>query len=514
MASDRSQLMMTLGQLVPQNFLVAADSQLPIKGITLDSREVQPGYVFAAIKGLKLHGKTFIPQAEAKGAVAILVDAMDKIKDAGVPVIGVTGLDRGLSAIAGRFYANPSQKLPVIGVTGTNGKTTCTQLLAQALAYLHQPCGVVGTLGSGVIKVNGNHLVDSLIDSRMTTPDAINTQAICARLVDSEASFIAIEVSSHAMVQHRVAALAIDTAVFTNLSHDHLDYHGSMAAYGAAKAGLFAMPSLTTAVINQDDDFATALVKSLKPDCKLFTFSINQPQSITPRSCAHFALTDISLNAAGASACLLTPEGSFPITTRLLGRFNLGNLLAVTASLYAHHFSMTDIVCAIAKLAPVSGRMELVPNRLGFQVVVDYAHTPDALKNSLESLLPHCKGQLWCIFGCGGDRDRDKRPQMARIAEQLSDQIVVTNDNPRREPCEQIFSDIKKGFKQSWMVIADRTDAIEFALMKAKAGDVVLIAGKGHEDYQLIGNCRFAFSDRQQARLCLRQREERESVND
>ncbi len=486
-----------------------------VKDLTIDSREIKSGSVFVAMQGLHAHGKDFIDQAVLNGACAILVDAGDEListsVDIAVPVIGVPQLEQALSNIAGRFYHCPSRNLPVIGITGTNGKTTCSQLLAQALACLHQPCGVMGTLGCGVIKESqlqaDDNLQDLLIATGMTTTDAITTQKICSQLVGQGAKALAMEVSSHGLIQHRVRGIDINTAVFTNLTHDHLDYHGTMAAYGQAKATLFAMPSVSMAVINEDDEFSKVLVENLRADIKLATYSLKQLDSLFDKSMAHFSFKSIEMGEQGLSALLKTPDGEYPITTKMVGQFNLSNLLSIITTLYINDYSMERIVPLIPLLKPVPGRMELIANQLDIQVVVDYAHTPDALRNALSALLPHTQGKLWCVFGCGGDRDRDKRPEMAAIAEKLADEIVVTSDNPRNESSVQIFADIEQGFQEPREVVADRASAIDFAINNARAGDVILIAGKGHEDYQIIGNQRFPFSDQQHARFSLRQRE-------
>ncbi len=523
MASMTYATVQRLDQLLPMiDFLSDkmqhAVAEVAVQALAIDSREVKGGSLFVAMQGLHAHGKEFIDQAIRNGACAVLIDEKDELlsrsTDISVPVVGVSNLEEALSDIAGRFYGHPSHNLPVIGITGTNGKTTCSQLLAQALAYLHQPCGVMGTLGCGVIKESqltvDDNLQDVLTATGMTTTDAITTQKICSQLIDQGAKALAMEVSSHGLIQHRVSAIDINTAVFTNLTHDHLDYHGTMAAYGQAKATLFAMPSVSMAVINDDDEFSMSLIENLRDDIRLATYSVNQASAISEKSIAHFSLKSIEMNEQGLSALLITPNGEYPIATKMVGQFNLSNLLAVVAALYINNYPLERIVSLIPSLKPVPGRMELIVNQLDIQVVVDYAHTPDALKNALSALLSHTQGKLWCVFGCGGDRDREKRPEMAAVAEQLADEIVVTSDNPRNESSVQIFADIEQGFQEPREVVADRASAIEFAINNARAGDVVLIAGKGHEDYQIIGNQRFPFSDQQHARFSLRQREAEE----
>ncbi|MGH1439242.1 MAG: UDP-N-acetylmuramoyl-L-alanyl-D-glutamate--2,6-diaminopimelate ligase [Cellvibrionaceae bacterium] len=523
MAKENTNTMPTLAQLFSGMVLNEplqenTIASMPIAGITIDSREVDEGYLFVAIKGLQVHGKDFAEQAIKNGAAAILIDEEESLSlpATTVPVIRMEKMERQLSRVAGNFYAQPSYNLPVIGVTGTNGKTTCTQLLAQAFAYLDIPCGVMGTLGYGLVnkeKLEQNeNLQDELVETGMTTTDPVTTQQICASLYESGANVLAMEVSSHGLSQHRVSDVFIRTAVFTNLSHDHLDYHGSMNEYGAAKAKLFDMSSVTSAVINLDDEFSARLIRQLRPDIQLVTYSVDRSDALSvahsSASIAHFSVESIIASDKGIKATLLTPDGKFDFTTMLVGRFNISNLLAVVATLYVNRYALDSIVGILPKLKPVPGRMEIIPNQTGVQVVIDYAHTPDALKNALSALATHVEGKLWCVFGCGGDRDRKKRPQMAAIAEELADKVVLTSDNPRTESSVQIFADIEAGFSTPRDVIVDRASAIDFAISEAERGDVVLIAGKGHEDYQIIGKKHFPFSDHNEARLSLRRREQ------
>ena len=410
--------------------------------------------------------------------------------------------------------------MPVIGITGTNGKTTCSQLLAQAFSHFQTSCGVVGTLGYGLFQDN-KFLYEQQNECQqargMTTPGAIVTQSICAELLDKGARNIVMEVSSHGLAQYRVAAIDIRTAIFTNLSHDHLDYHGDMESYGAVKAKLFAMPSVSTAIINQDDPYAKQIISGLEPSVQVVTYSLYNQVSIDASSFTHFSLANIQVDACSMRAQIVMQHSQqvIDIKTKLVGHFNLSNLLAVIAALYINRYDVEKIAEVVPLLSPVPGRMELLANELGFRVVVDYAHTPDALQSALEALTPCVNGRLWCIFGCGGDRDRQKRPQMSAIAERFADKVIVTNDNPRNESPEQILADIENGFtlnndSQKYEIIADRASAIEYAVNQAVAGDTILISGKGHESYQLIGNERCPFSDQKQARFSLRQRETRE----
>jgi UDP-N-acetylmuramoyl-L-alanyl-D-glutamate--2,6-diaminopimelate ligase len=378
------------------------------------------------------------------------------------------------------------------------------------LSLLGKSCGVIGTMGFGLLKntePKPNDIVEvnkiKFTSTGMTTADAIQMQEISSQLLSQGAEVVAMEVSSHGLVQHRVEALDINTAIFTNLSHDHLDYHKTMAAYGQAKLKLFTMPSIQSVVINSDDLFAEKILNALSKDVSAVTYGMHLESNYEN----YFAFTDVCPDKQGMKATLHSPEGEFLVQTQLIGHFNLHNLLAVIAVLWVNGYDLESVIKHIPFLKPVAGRMELLPTVLKFQVVVDYAHTPDALKQALLALKPFVTGRLWCVFGCGGDRDKEKRPEMAKVAEALADNIIVTNDNPRNEVPENIFSDIRRGFSRAHQEIPDRADAIAFAIQQAAEGDVILIAGKGHEDYQLIGGERFSFSDQKQARLVLREKE-------
>ncbi len=480
---------------------------ITVSGLSIDSREINEGDLFVAVQGVTKHGKHYIPQAINKGACAILIDVTEEPVHCAAPIIAIDNLQGVLSQIAGRFYQYPSNNVPVYGITGTNGKTTCSHLLAQCLAAYEGKCGVMGTLGYGVIStVSAND--EQLTTTGMTTADPISTQKMCADLLVGESKAIVMEVSSHGLQQNRVESIDINTAVFTNLTHDHLDYHGTMQAYGQAKSRLFEMPSIANAVINQDDEFSTQLVEKLNKDTRLITYSLSNAVSEYTQSSGHFSFEEPVFSSVGVAAILNTPEGQFSITTQLVGAFNLSNLLAVIGALYANNYTIEAIVASLSTLKSVPGRMELISNTLGFQVVVDFAHTPDALKSALEALAHHQHNKIWCVFGCGGDRDSDKRSKMASIAERLADHVVVTNDNPRTEAPENIFADIKQGFSCEHTVIESRADAISHTVASANKNDIILIAGKGHENYQILGSEKIQFSDQQQARLNLRKREQ------
>lgn len=490
---------MTLAELLAD--YIASDSlpNVSIKGMTLDSREVQPGYLFVAIKGNAANGVEFIAQAIERGAAAVLVeqDQVSQIVDAEVPVIGVEQLGEYVSDIAGKFFGNPSASMQLSAVTGTNGKTTCSRLLAELIDGMGtNKAAFIGTLGYGMVQDAG-HADTGIKDTGLTTPDAIAMQRILAELAGRSASTVALEVSSHSLVQRRVAGLKINTAIFTNLSRDHLDYHGDINAYAAAKSRLFAMPGLQQAVINIDDSVGRIILANLRPEVRGISFSLENSQ-------ADIYCSTIGLSPEGLRASLVTPWGQEELNSPLLGKFNLANLLAVIGAAGAQGFALQDIVRAIPNLRAVPGRMELVDANAEPAVVVDYAHTPDALEKALEALRVHCQGQLWVVFGCGGDRDIGKRAEMGEIAQRCADQIVVTSDNPRTESPEQIIKHILQGISCDVIVESDRRAAIRKAIFSADKNDVVLIAGKGHEDYQILGVERLPFSDQAEARLALR----------
>lgn len=471
--------------------ITPAQAAVPVNGLALDSRQVIAGNVFLAVRGHKLDGRDFIDKAIAKGAAAVIADAPIDESLWPLPVIAVDNLAQQLSDIAGRFYGHPSRAMSLVGVTGTNGKSSVTHYVAQLLEALGHPCGVMGTLGAGRIQ--------QLTSALNTTPDAVSVQQTLAQWRDGGARWAAMEVSSHGLVQGRVSALQFSSAVFTNLSQDHLDYHGTMEAYGAAKARLFAMPGLQNAILNADDRYAAGVEQALPASVHAIRFGFGET--------AHVRALSPVYTAQGIQADIVTPWGSMQLTTSLCANVNLQNILAAVAVLGAEGFALRDIEQALPKLKPVPGRLEKLPSEGDIQVVVDYAHTPDALENVLQGLRPHCKGKLWCVFGCGGDRDKGKRPLMGQIAEQLADHVVLTSDNPRSEAPETIIADIRAGLTRKPRIEStDRQAAIESVIAEATAGDLIVIAGKGHEDYQETAGQRLPFSDVQCARLALARR--------
>ena len=484
---------------------------LMISGLTMDSRQVKTGDCFIAIKGAATDGGKFIGQALKAGAIAVLVDndidVAEDFSQQGVPVLRINHLNSLVSEIAGRFYGNPSQTMNLVAFTGTNGKTTCSRLYAQLLAEISATqqrsiSAFVGTTGYAMAQPAYAQVGDGLFNSKhpastsLTTPDAVNMQRILAELRACGAEQIALEASSHSLQQQRIASLQINTAVFTNLSRDHLDYHGDIDSYAAAKARLFAMPSLKNAVINRDDRVGRDILAGLQSHINKITFSLENPS-------ADIYCSAITLSAQGILACVETPWGQGELQSSLLGRFNLANLLAVIAVAGVQGISLDEILRVIPLLTPVSGRMELVSATLKPKVIVDYAHTPDALEKALQALRGHCSGRLWVVFGCGGDRDTGKRAAMGEIAQRYADRVVVTSDNPRTESPQQIAQHILEGIPGSVDVELDRREAIALSINAADENDIVLIAGKGHENYQIIGLDSFPFSDQEEAKTVL-----------
>ncbi|WP_150303208.1 UDP-N-acetylmuramoyl-L-alanyl-D-glutamate--2,6-diaminopimelate ligase [Pseudomonas saliphila] len=483
--------MTTLRQLFPD----WQGQDVTVTGLTLDSRQVKSGYLFLAVPGLKVDGRDYIEQALQAGAVAVAYHATgDRDYTGAVPMLAVPDLADRVSAIAGRFYADPSATLTLIGITGTNGKTSVCQMLAQALNELNTPCGVIGTLGSG--------MPDALIDHGMTTPDAVSVQRQLAQLRDAGAQAVCMEVSSHALDQGRVAALDFDVAVFTNLSRDHLDYHSDMDSYEAAKARLFDVAGCH-AVINLDDPVGRRLVErcpARQGDAQLIGYSLQDKT-------AELYGSDVRYDDAGIHAQLNVGDQQFALNSQLLGAFNLSNLLAVVGSLLVLGFTLQQAVERAAGLRAPAGRMQRLGGGSRPLVVIDYAHTPDALEKALTALRAHVGGRLTCVFGCGGNRDAGKRSLMGRIAEEYADRVVVTDDNPRNEPSSSIIGQICQGIgkPQKITVLANRAEAIAHTISRAHREDVILLAGKGHETYQEINGVRHAFSDYEQAECALQQ---------
>jgi UDP-N-acetylmuramoyl-L-alanyl-D-glutamate--2,6-diaminopimelate ligase len=461
-----------------------------IHGLQLDSRRVAPGDLFLAVPGDVHDGRQFIEQAVASGAAAVLAEApvAGFVGELPVPLIEVPELRLDLGALAARFYGHPSRDLHVVGVTGTNGKTTTSRLVAQLGRRLGRSCGAIGTLGAT--------LDDGVVAADNTTPDAVSLQRQLANWRDRGVRIVSMEVSSHALVQGRVNGVEFETAVYTNLSHDHLDYHGSMDAYGRAKLRLFATEGLRHAVVNLDDEFAPSVLAAAGPGVRALTYT-------SRGAAADVSVEHPQFDGATVRATLHTPWGRGEFRSPLPGDFNLANVAAAVTAVVLAGEDLAATLGAVQTLQPVPGRMQSIPNSRGIQVIVDYAHTPDALEQVLASLRPHVGGALVTVFGCGGDRDRGKRQLMGRVACQLSDRVVVTSDNPRGEDPAAIMAEVAGGCSGNFALVTDRAEAIAAAINEARAGDCVVIAGKGHEDYQIVDGERRFFSDAEQARAAL-----------
>lgn len=477
---------------------------LQVSGFALDNRQIQSGMVFIALQGTQQHGLSYALAAEQAGAVAIVyepVGADDTVlQQLTIPAIAVAGLSGLLGGAAGIFYQHPSHELSVVGVTGTDGKTSVTHFIAEAFNALDKRAAVLGTIGIG--------RPGALETATHTTPDAIQVHRLLRGLVGQGFDTVAMEVSSHALDQQRVNAVAFDVAVLTNLTRDHLDYHGSVEAYAAAKRRLFHWDTLQFAVLNLDDAFGVALAAELKDrPCQVVGYAIGEP-SAYPQDTV--VASELNFDHQGISAYIHSPWGQGQLQASVLGRFNLENLLAALTVLLVQGVALSAALTAIGQVSTVPGRMERVYTNNQTQdllVVVDYAHTPGALESVLQALRQHTAQRLICVFGCGGDRDAGKRPLMAGAAERLADVVMVTDDNPRTEGPEQIFADIRAGFKQPQAVLFehDRALAIRQAVASAQQGDVVLIAGKGHENVQLVARGKIAFDDREQAMMALQE---------
>lgn len=482
-----------LSQLLQGVATVSRDAVLT--DVTLDSRQVIPGGAFLACRGARHHGLDFAAEVARRGAAAIVwePDGVHRppAMHSDIVLAEVPELARHASLLADRFFDAPSRALDVIGVTGTNGKTTCAWLLAQALSACGRPAAYVGTLGSA--------FAGELIPGEMTTPDAVTVQRGLAGFRSRGARHVAMEVSSHGLALGRVQAVHFDTAIFTNLTRDHLDFHGDMQTYAAAKASLFERDDVRLRVFNVDDAFGASLAA--------------QPQFAGRIACSrgdvcpegeHLLARDLQFTNEGSAFTLQSSFGLATVRTELVGAFNVDNLLAVLAVLLGHGIGLSQAVAVAAQLRAPPGRLETMTAPGRPLAVVDYAHTPDALEQVLRVLRRHCTGRLAVVFGCGGDRDRGKRPLMGAVAAQGADYIVLTDDNPRSEDSAGILAEIQSGTGAAEVrVLPDRREAITHALRQARPGDVVLVAGKGHETTQTAGGVSRPFSDREVVREVL-----------
>jgi UDP-N-acetylmuramoyl-L-alanyl-D-glutamate--2,6-diaminopimelate ligase len=483
----------------PEEIAAFVHSGFPIHGLTSDSRKVKSGMTFVAYPGDARDGRDFISQAVSQGASSVIweEEGYDWNPEWHIPQHSVRGLRGRVSELASEVLNHPSRQLQVLGVTGTNGKTTCSHWLAQLLMALNSPCAVLGTLGNGPWP--------NLEPAQNTTADPIELQNWLERFRLLGMKACAMEVSSHGLDQNRVTGVQFTGAIFTNLSRDHLDYHGSFEAYGRAKAMLFQARGLGFAVINLDDPFGLELVEICRGRVpRVVGYSVKGVQA---QGCENLTASRIGLEQSGLAFTMEGALGQQRIHSTLLGEFNLSNLLAVMATLcLGLGYSLQSVAAVVPQLQPPKGRLERLQSTTGPTVVIDYAHTPDALEKALVALRPLAgAGRLVCVFGCGGNRDAGKRPLMGALASRLADQVVLTNDNPRGEDPEIILDQIEAGITGSVMRVADRKAAIASAIGNASSADVILIAGKGHEDYQEVRGERLPFSDHEVARESLAQ---------
>ncbi len=488
-----------------ENSALSAVADVMVNGITQDSRQADGNYLFIALAGTASHGLQFAEQAVNSGASVVLWDSADENQQVMLDALAnrvvclqVADLQQKTGEIASRFFNHPSRDLNLIGVTGTDGKTSVSHYIAQCLNTGTAPCGVLGTLGNG--------LVNALKPTGLTTASAVQVQLSLARLVDAGAMAAVIEVSSHGLDQGRVNSVEFDTAVFTNLSQDHLDYHKTMESYFEAKSKLFEMQAVKSAVINLDDAFGRTLAQKYRKNLAVYGYSLS-PDVKTLASFADRVIhaTSIKPTRHGFEINVDTPEGSGCFELKLLGRFNVSNTLAVLATLLLNKVTLDESLVRIQAIRPVDGRMELIEADNKPTVMVDYAHTPQGIAAACDAARQHFSGKLWCVFGCGGDRDREKRPLMAQAAEHFADHIIVTSDNPRHEDPQGIIEQIVSGFDRPDAVRtdSDRREAIAYAITQAAAEDIILIAGKGHESYQIVGDSHIDFDDRKVARELL-----------
>ncbi len=474
---------------------------LTIEDITSDSRRVGHGSLFLACRGLRSHGLDYLKDVVRRGAVAAAYDSTTGVLpagDTGIHLLPVPFLCGRLGALANRFFDAPSDSIAVVGVTGTNGKSTVAWLVSQCLTELGESCAYSGTLGHGLGEL-------AAVDD-MTSPDVIELHRRLAGFRDQGARAAAIEVSSHALDQERVAGVRLDAAIFTNLTRDHLDYHGDMTAYGAAKARLFEDFGARHRIINVDSEFGALLAERCGPS----VVSVGTIPGVAAAAGPRVLLDMLSATAGGSRVAVRSTWGDGEFELPLIGAFNVANAACVLGLLLARGVSLAAACQALASVTAPPGRLQSVGQEAGIGVYVDYAHTPDALRAVLTAVRAHTRGAVWCVFGCGGERDTGKRPEMGRAAAELADRIVVTSDNPRSEPPEAIIADVLAGVPAGSNVetITDRGTAIVTAICGAQVGDTVLIAGKGHENTQRIGDRRIPFSDVDVAAAALRRRED------
>jgi UDP-N-acetylmuramoyl-L-alanyl-D-glutamate--2,6-diaminopimelate ligase len=501
-----SELLQSIGEPVR----VTGNTDVEIRGLFYDSRAVVPGGLFFALRGTAVDGHAFLARAAAAGAVAVVVEDDTNIPE-GVASVTVRDARLAMARMAACFFGNPTAGVPLIGITGTNGKTTTTYLIESMLAKGGIPAAVLGTINYrfGATSFEASH----------TTPESVELQRILRQLVDLGARGVVMEVSSHSLEQRRVDGCRFDVGVFTNLTRDHLDYHHDMESYLASKLRLFSellVPDeekpARHAVVNLDDPAGPTIANSSA--CPVISYGLDPAAAISAR--------DVVFSTTGISAILCTPAGEAAFSSRLLGRFNLYNILSAAGAAFALGLSLESIRSGIEDHGVVAGRLERVENNRGITVLVDYAHTGDALENVLKTLSELATDRIITVFGCGGDRDRGKRPIMGEIAARYSDLAIITSDNPRTEQPLAIMHEVRQGVlplglreysladlsseivAKGFLCVESRREAIRLAVRLASPGDIVLIAGKGHEDYQIIGTEKHHFDDREEAAAALR----------
>ena len=475
---------------------------ITVNAIVQDNRKARSGDLFIAHQGYNTHGLLYAQDAVAKGVSVVLWDGglenrneiLDSISNK-VLCIHCEDLKYKVGAIASRYYDQPSLSLNIVGVTGTDGKTSIAHFLAQCLDAYDVHCGVLGTLGNGFI--------NDLHPTGLTTVDALLVQKTLSDIQRAGAKYVVMEVSSHGLDQGRVNGVAFSTAVLSNMAADHLDYHGTLDNYAAAKKRLFYTPGLGAAVINLDDEFGRTLAREVRDHVCVWGYSLEKDVSAYKDCADYFVNTkEIKPFEHGYHLSVSTPKGEASFDIPLMGRFNVSNALAVLSTLLVSQFSLENAVASLSSVHSVDGRVEIITEQDKPVVVVDYAHTEQGLAAVCSSIREHFSGQLWCVFGCGGDRDRSKRPLMAKVAEKFADRIIITTDNPRHEDPQDIIDEVMTGFSSTDKVeaIIDRRQAIDIAITNAQPGDVVLLAGKGHETSQIVGDVHIAFDDRRVAR--------------
>jgi UDP-N-acetylmuramoyl-L-alanyl-D-glutamate--2,6-diaminopimelate ligase len=490
-----ARLVLAIERFTRQRYSEGSIPDVDIQGLAYDSRQVEAGALFVALAGLKTSGLNFTADAITRGAVAVVAESPG-VSTRNATWIEVSDARAAMARIAAEFYGHPSRSMSVVGITGTNGKTTTAYLLRSIFEAAGKKCGLLGTVAYAI--------GDQELPAARTTPEAPDVQKMFRRMVDSGCTACAMEVSSHALALCRVDETRFAAGVFSNLTRDHLDYHGDLESYFAAKRRLFEMlPPDAPGVTNLDDPRGDSLRKiAARP----FTYALNRSADVTPGP--------LSLTFGGLDFDVRTPKGTVHVNSRLVGRPNVSNILAAVATATALDLPVPAIEQGLTTLAGVPGRFEVVSSPTDdVAVVIDYAHTDDALKNLLETARPLAQRRVITVFGCGGDRDRTKRPLMGAVAARLSDVVIITSDNPRTEDPLRIIEEIKRGVPPpasrnvaSIVTIVDRTEAIQFAIAKAEAGDLVLLAGKGHEKSQSIGGRELPFDEAEIARRALERR--------